>query len=191
MSTPENTHAPEEKKPDAPKAPKGPLIFGVVSVLNLALSGFIAANIAFATTEEYEEEVAAEDAHGAAEESGGHGEEKKDDGHGGGGGGHEESDGPIVTLDPFIVNLNEPGSNRYLKATFDVEMNSARGVNNLKSSKRNVRDEIFRYLSSLSVSDTLGESSKARIQREVLTRIEREIGRNMVKKLFFTEFVVQ
>jgi flagellar protein FliL len=192
MSTPEIIPAPEEHKPSQPKASKATLLLGLLSVLNLGATGFVAANVAFGYTEEEAgEEVAAEE-HAEAPAEGGHGESK-----GGHGGGEEhaeekgEDGGPIVPLDPFVVNLNEPGSSRYLKATFEIEMMNARSASELKASKRSVRDEIFRYLSSLSVSDTLGEQSKARIQREVFSRIEREVGRGEVKKLFFTEFVVQ
>ena len=190
MSTPETTPAPEEHKPTQPKTPKVMLLLGMLSVLNLTATGIVVANVAFGYTEEEAGEEAPAEEHAAPAE-GGHGEEKGGHGDEKGAAKDEHGGGPLVLLDPFVVNLNEPGSNRYLKATFEIEMMTAHSASDLKASKRNVRDEIFRYLSSLSVSDTLGEPSKARIQREVLSRIEREVGRGEVKKLFFTEFVVQ
>ncbi len=96
-----------------------------------------------------------------------------------------------ATLDPFIINLNEPGSSRYLKLTFEVEVARASVVEDLTTYKSPVRDEVLRYLSSLTVADTLGEENKARIQSELLSRINKQLGAGRVKKLFFTDFVVQ
>jgi flagellar basal body-associated protein FliL len=54
-----------------------------------------------------------------------------------------------------------------------------------------VRDEVLRYLSSLSVADTQGEAGKSKIQKEVVTRIDKELGGGRVRRLFFVDFMVQ
>lgn len=99
--------------------------------------------------------------------------------------------GPVTSLDPFIVNLNEPEATRYLKATFELEVSDADVVGELEKQKRPVRDEVLRYLSSLSVADTQGEAGKAKIQQEVVARIDKQLGGNKVHRLFFVEFVIQ
>jgi len=115
------------------------------------------------------------------------------------GGSHEEKEkekagnevGPVTPLDPFIVNLNEPQASRYLKASFELEVTSPEVVHQLEKLKRPVRDEVLRYLSSLSVADTQGEAGKAKIQKEVVARIDHLVGGDRVRRLFFVEFVVQ
>ncbi|HWM87056.1 MAG TPA: flagellar basal body-associated FliL family protein [Kofleriaceae bacterium] len=99
--------------------------------------------------------------------------------------------GPVTALEPFIVNLNEPDATRYLKATFELEVTESDVIGQLEKLKRPVRDEVLRYLSSLSVAETQGEAGKAKIQQEVVTRIDRQLGGNRVRRLFFVEFMVQ
>ena len=116
---------------------------------------------------------------------------------------HEEKDGkekdgkgaekgpPTVVMEPLVVNLNEAESSRYLKATIEIEFNSSSGLEGFTRSKSAVRDQLLRYLSSLTVADTLGEQGKAKIQDGLTARIEKEIGAKQVHRLFYTEFVVQ
>ena len=99
--------------------------------------------------------------------------------------------GPVVTMEPFVINLADEGASRYLKLGFDLELGNGKAKDELEKAMRVVRDEIFRYLSGLSVSDTLGEAAKHKIQDEIVGRIEKLLGRERVRRLFFTEFVVQ
>src|SRR5262245_21457951 len=43
--------------------------------------------------------------------------------------------GPIVGLDPFIVNLNEPSSNRYLKASFELQLANGKAAEEITNAK--------------------------------------------------------
>ena len=99
--------------------------------------------------------------------------------------------GPVTPLEPFIVNLNEPDASRYLKATFELEVADAEVIGELEKLKRPVRDEVLRYLSSLSVADTQGEVGKSKIQKEVIARIDRQLGGERIRRLFIVEFMVQ
>jgi flagellar FliL protein len=103
----------------------------------------------------------------------------------------EEKGGPTATLEPFVVNLNEAGSSRYLKATFEIEVKDAKSLELLEKDKRGVRDEILRYLSGLGVADTLGADNKDKIRIELVARVDKELGGGKVSKVFFNEFVVQ
>jgi flagellar FliL protein len=99
--------------------------------------------------------------------------------------------GPTVVVDPFVVNLNEPGSSRYLKATFELELATPKAATALEKGKRAVRDDVLRYLSGLKVDDTLGEDNKAKIQQTLVARIDKLLGEGQVRRLYFNEFVVQ
>lgn len=98
--------------------------------------------------------------------------------------------GPTFALDTFVVNLNETESTRYLKTTFEVELADAHAVDRITRLKPAVRDEVLRYLSSLTVQDTLGEEAKARIRVDLAERLTKTIDGG-VRKLYFSEFVVQ
>ncbi|MBK8014114.1 MAG: flagellar basal body-associated FliL family protein [Deltaproteobacteria bacterium] len=101
------------------------------------------------------------------------------------------ADGPLTPLDSFVVNLNERGSARYLKATMDVQVAQKEAVDDIERAKPAIRDSLLRYLSSLSVEDTSGEEAKIKIQKQLIARVEKIIGEGKIHKLYFQEFVVQ
>ncbi len=99
--------------------------------------------------------------------------------------------GPVVPLEPFVINLKDEGISRYLRATFEVELLDAKAVADLRAGMKLVRDAVLRYLSDLEVADTLGAEAKDAIQVGVLARISEVLGEHRARRLFFTEFVVQ
>lgn len=104
----------------------------------------------------------------------------------------EEGPGPVVSVDTFVVNLNEPGSSRYLKTTFELEVENAIVQKEVEEHRRALRDDVLRYLSNLTVKETMGEAAKAKIKEDLLSRADKLVGsEHKVKNLFFTEFVVQ
>jgi flagellar FliL protein len=143
--------------------------------LNLGGTGFVAFKVMKAPP--------AVAAAGGEGEGGEHGKPKKEE---------KEVELPAVPLDPFVVNLNEPGSNRYLKASVEVEVTDTPAAEDLKMHKRAVRDDLLRYLSSLKVDDTLGEANKAKMEQQMLARIDKQIGeKKRVHRVFFNDLMIQ
>jgi flagellar FliL protein len=100
--------------------------------------------------------------------------------------------GPTVALDTFVVNLNEPGSTRYLKTSFEIEVRDANVATDLTNLKRIVRDELLGYLSSLNVAATLGEAGKAKIREQILATTDKILGGGgRARRVYFIDFVVQ
>jgi len=102
-----------------------------------------------------------------------------------------EVTGPVVALDPFVVNLNEPAASRYLKVTMQAELVTHEAEGLLEKNKQVIRDAVLGYLSGLKLVDTLGAEAKDAMRAEVLKRIEAVVGEHKVRRLFFQEFVVQ
>ena len=152
----------KEAKPEGGGPPK---IILILLVLNLAASGFGAFKAATAHAESATHEV-------APEASG------------------NEITGPVVQLDPFVVNLNEATA-RYVKVTLQLELTGEPAAANLEKGKQLVRDQVLSYLSGLKVADTLGEAAKDHMKEELLKRIVEALGKGNVKRVFFSEFVVQ
>jgi flagellar FliL protein len=106
--------------------------------------------------------------------------------------GDKDSAGPVVAFDPFVINLNEPGSNRYLKTSLELEVLDKKSEEMVTERKRVVRDELLRYLSNLNVAETLGEENKTKIKTALLARADQAVGgKGKVRNVFLTEFVVQ
>lgn len=165
MSEEKNTEA---AAPAAPTGPKSSKLVPLLLVLNLGASG---AGIFFQLKHKPEAAPVAQSEDKAKTE--------------------EKGPGPTATLEPFVVNLNEAGSSRYLKATFEIEVKDVKAMEMLEKDKRGVRDQILRYLSGLGVADTLGADNKDKIRLELLARVDKELGGGKVAKVFFNEFVVQ
>lgn len=102
-----------------------------------------------------------------------------------------EVTGPVIAMDPFVVNLNEPAASRYLKVTMQAELVTREAEALLDKNKQVIRDTVLGYLSSLKLTDTLGAEAKDTMRAEVLKRIEAVVGPRKVRRLFFQEFVVQ
>jgi flagellar protein FliL len=102
-----------------------------------------------------------------------------------------EVTGPISVFDPFVVNLDEPGTSRYLKCNIQMELVNADAEPAIEKSKQVVRDVILSHLSGLHVKDTLGADAKDHIRTDLIAKIEKVIGPNKVRRMFFQEFVVQ
>ena len=102
-----------------------------------------------------------------------------------------EVTGPVTAMDPFVVNLDEPGNARYLKVTLQLELASAEAAEQAEKSKQLVRDAILSLLSGLHVKDTLGAEAKEKIRNDVLAKIEKVLGPARARRVFFQEFVVQ
>jgi flagellar FliL protein len=101
-----------------------------------------------------------------------------------------EVTGPVVALDPFVVNLDEPGTSRYLKVTLELEL-MPEGEQALTRSKQLVRDTILSHLSGLHVKDTLGAEAKDKIRQDLMAKVSKLLGPEKVRRMFFQDFVVQ
>jgi flagellar FliL protein len=156
----------------APAGPKPPKIVLALLALNLGLSGFAAFKAA-----------TAKPAHASAEKH----EAKEAESSAGNG----EVTGTVVGLDPFVVNLNETGTSRYLKVSIQLELSEHEAEKQIEKSKQVIRDDMLSYLSGLRLKDTLGAQAKDKIRTDLLAKIEDVIGTHKVRRMFFQEFVVQ
>ena len=99
--------------------------------------------------------------------------------------------GPIATLEPFVANLDEPGTPRYIKLTVELELANVDSEHALAKAKQSVRDQVLGYLSGLKIADTLGETARQKIRDGLLARINTAVGEGEVRRMFFSEFMVQ
>lgn len=157
------------KPPDHPPAPakSSKAMLGLL-VLNLGATGFVAFKLLTAQPAQAAAPAHAEAAHAAT----------------------AEVTGPIVPLDPFVVNLDEPGTSRYLKLTLQIEV-APKSEEVLVKSKELVRDTILSYLSGLHVKDTLGAEAKDKIRKDLLERLGKLLGPDKLRRMFFQEFMIQ
>jgi len=98
--------------------------------------------------------------------------------------------GPVVTMDTFIVNLNEPGATRYLKIGVELEMHEALLKERLPLRVR-LRDRILVYLSGLRIAEIQKKGSKKAMKHQMLAFSNEIFGKDSVKAVYFKSFVMQ
>jgi len=96
-------------------------------------------------------------------------------------------------IDPFIVNLmDESGSGkRYLKVGMILEIGNQEQGLILERYKPQLRDTILLLLSSRSIREIGTMEGKLELKQAIISRISQVLGDKTVRKVYFTEFVVQ
>jgi len=104
----------------------------------------------------------------------------------------ENISGPL--MEPFTVNLADPGGRRYLRCTVRLKLFDQDALDHLEAHIPELRDAAIIHLSGKKIEDILGAEGKITLREELLaqlnTVLEFEGGRG-ITKLFFTEFLVQ
>jgi flagellar FliL protein len=99
--------------------------------------------------------------------------------------------GQLVTLDSFVVNLSDPMGRRYLKTTMDVEVANAAAAAELTAAMPRVKDTLLLLLSSKSFEEISSMDKKIELKNDIVSRLNQIVGKNKVRNVYFTEFVVQ
>jgi flagellar FliL protein len=105
-----------------------------------------------------------------------------------------ESAPPAVVnlqLDPFLVNLADPGGAHYLKATLTLELPNERAVKWINARLPRVRDSVLMLLSSKTSADLLSAEGKFKLRDDVLKSVNEAMGDDRASAVYLTEFVVQ
>jgi flagellar protein FliL len=157
-----------KKKDDKPKGPKGSKLLPLLVVVNLAATGFTAFKV-MTTAPAHAEPPPPEHPKPIS----------------------NEVVGPVIAMDAFVVNLDEPGTSRYLKLTIQLELISPEAEAVITKNKQLIRDGVLSHLSGLKHADTLGAPAKEKLRTAIMEKIEKFVGPNQVRRMFFQEFVVQ
>ena len=124
---------------------------------------------------------------GGSESGGEHG-----GGRGGGHGGKAPAEmGALEALDPFIANLADEDGRRYLKATMQLEFFDPAAPEELSGHMAQVRDLILTLFTSKTFADIRTPEGKGLLREEIINRVNRVLRRDVVKAVYFTEFIVQ
>lgn len=161
---------PLNKAVETPAAKTSKAVLGLL-VLNLLATAFVAFKTATAPPASACGGGAAEAKHAEADPS-------------------SEVTGVVVDLDPFIVNLDEPGTSRYLKITLELELMPKVLEEAVVKNKQLIRDTVLSHLSGLHVKDTLGAEAKDKIRTDLMAKLTKLMP-DKIRRMFFQEFVVQ
>ena len=99
--------------------------------------------------------------------------------------------GPTVPLETFIVNLSGAAGERYLKVAMELELKESSLVVEVEKRTPQVRDTILLLLSSKTFDDIATFRGKTKLRNEITSRLNAVLPPASIKKVYFTEFVVQ
>lgn len=136
-------------------------------------------------------EHAAAGEHGKAAEKGKAAEHGKPAEKGKGGHGGAEAGGGMRPLDPFLANLADETSSRYLKMSLQVEFVDAEPPAAFDARLPQIRDVILTLVTSKTFADIRTPEGKERLREDVIDRINHVLAQDAVKSVYFTEFIVQ
>ena len=96
-----------------------------------------------------------------------------------------------TTLEPLVVNLNDPTSSRYLRIGISMEIGSETERDGVEKRMVPLRDQFIRHLSSKEPAQLMSQNDKDRLREELLTKAQDVVPRKAVREVYFTEFMMQ
>lgn len=99
----------------------------------------------------------------------------------------------LVPLKSFVVNLLDKKGigKRYLKVTMELEVGKEEGKAKIEKNMPQLKDAILLLLSSQTLKEINTMEGKLELKQAILSRIKQVLGDGIVKRIYFTEFVVQ
>jgi flagellar FliL protein len=95
----------------------------------------------------------------------------------------------LVALDPFVLNLAEQG--RFLKMSVQLEVTEESYQQAVTAKMPQLRDATITLLSSKSAESVAGAEGKFQLKDELLLRANQVMGKDVIRNLYFTEFIMQ
>jgi flagellar FliL protein len=97
----------------------------------------------------------------------------------------------IYPLDPFIVNIYDGQDLRYLRVRVEIEVDSEESKAEMELRKAQIRDAILVLLTTKTMLDVRDQQGKNQLRQEILTAASNTLSATKVKRVYFTDFVVQ
>lgn len=99
--------------------------------------------------------------------------------------------GPIFSLDTFIVNLADPGGNRYLRVTMDLELDNEKLQKEVIKRLPQIKNQVLMILPTRCFEDISTTQGKIDLRNELINQINSLLSRGYISNIYFKEFVVQ
>jgi len=96
-----------------------------------------------------------------------------------------------MPLEPFLVNLADKESRRYLKLKVELEVDGEGNAKELEKFTPNIRDALILLLSSKTYLEISSLEGKQQLKEEIKKKVAALPAGKKVSNVFFTEFVAQ
>ena len=100
----------------------------------------------------------------------------------------------LVTFDPFVVNLADPGGSRFIRITLSVVVDDEKAASKIADtpvSLKEARSAILELLSEQNSAGLVTPEGKQALKKAIIDRISKIFVDAKVTDVYFAEFVVQ
>ncbi len=104
---------------------------------------------------------------------------------------HSEEPGPVMELEPFLLNLADRDELRFLKVSIKLELDRPEEKTDYTNKVPAIRDVLLVLLSSKESQILRTTNGKRRIREEIMTRVNGVMNKGKVANVFFTDFIIQ
>lgn len=98
---------------------------------------------------------------------------------------------PVFALKPFVVNLADKKSRRYLKVTMKLELSNEELLDEVDKRRAQLRDVVLTLLSSKTAAEISTLEGKFLLREDIIKRVNVNLVSGKVTKVYWEEFVVQ
>lgn len=105
----------------------------------------------------------------------------------------EEKVSIIIPLKSFVVNLFDKKGigKRYLKISMEIEVSKEEDKVKVENNIPQLRDTVLILLSSQTLKEINTMEGKLELKNAIVLRMNQVLGNKTVRRIYFTEFVVQ
>jgi flagellar protein FliL len=101
------------------------------------------------------------------------------------------SDGPIIEMDGFVVNLTNARERRYLKTKLSVQLFSPDDEPEFNRYLSVIRNEILLQLSAVDMEKVQTIDGKRDLEKMLVQKVNGRLDMDRIANIYFTEFVTQ
>ncbi len=104
---------------------------------------------------------------------------------------HAGEPGPVMELDPFLLNLADRDELRFLKVSIKLELDRPEATTDYQAKVPAIRDALLVLLSSKESQLLRTVNGKRRIREEIMARVNTVMSKGKVANVYFTDFIIQ
>ncbi|MDD2620550.1 MAG: flagellar basal body-associated FliL family protein [Syntrophomonadaceae bacterium] len=103
---------------------------------------------------------------------------------------HEMLTGNIVEVGEFTTNINDVSGQRFLKVKVAVEVSSEKDKEKITKFLPIIKDSILGIISAKTVAD-LDVRNRTNLKAEIKKDLNKKIGGDTIRNIYFTDFIMQ
>ena len=109
----------------------------------------------------------------------------------GGAKGAKETDVPVYIIDNLVLNPAGSGGTRFLLASIGIQVSTSPLNESLKKHDIEAREVVLRVLGVNKVEELAEMSNRDLFKAQIRTALENMLGKDSVKGIYFSQFVIQ